>query len=289
MSIPLIDLETYVPRAMTVVRRSQGWPGIFLQDRRGGAGEVNYQGGIRQHALYCFTKPLRGVITSNGKTKRIHYKAGAGRFTPAGRPMRFRWENNAQVLIFGFEPWFFQRIAAELGGSTVLPPEATNWQIPADHSLCVLLRQLEGELDAPAGAPAVVEGIAHALVVLLLRQFHLLPTPKPAAAAPPVAVLRAVDLMRAHLDESLPLEQLAEAAGLSPFHFARQFKLATGHPPHEYLIRLRVDRAQELLRTNGRAWSMAAVATECGFSDQSHLARHFKRVLGLTPGEFLAS
>lgn len=287
MTKPLIDLESYVPRAITVVRRSQGWPGIFLQERRGDPGEVIYQGGIRQHALYCFTKPVRGVMTSDGTTKSIHYRAGEGRFTPAGRPLIFRWHTKAQVLIFGFEPWFFERIAASLGGSSMFPPRANHWAIPADHAIFALLRQLEPELESPAGSGAFADGIAHAMAVLLLREFHLLPSRKPAAAAPPVAVLRAVELMRGRLADSLSLEEIANAAGLSPFHFSRQFKAATGHPPHEYLIRLRVDRAQEIMRTSGRRWSMAAVARECGFSDQSHLARHFKRVLGVTPGDFL--
>ncbi|MEN9675578.1 MAG: hypothetical protein RIS76_1474, partial [Verrucomicrobiota bacterium] len=67
------------------------------------------------------------------------------------------------------------------------------------------------------------------------------------------------------------------------------FKVATGHPPHEYLVRLRVDRAQDLLRRHGGKWTMAAIAQESGFSDQSHLSRHFKRVLGVTPGEFLGA
>jgi AraC family transcriptional regulator len=284
---PLIDLESHVPRAITVVRRSQGWPGIFLQERRGELGEVNYQGGLRQHAVYCFTRPLRGMITSGGTTRAVHYAAGEGRFTPAGRPMAFRWLNKAQVLIFGFEPWFFQRVAAELGGSAVFPPEAHNWKIPAGDPISALLLQLEGELDAPAGASAIAEGIARAMAVRLLREFRLLPERKPAEPAPPVAVLRAVELMRSRLAESLSLDELAQAAGLSPFHFARQFKVATGHPPHEYLIRLRVDRAQELLRKKARTWTMAAIARECGFSDQSHLARHFKRVLGVTPGDYV--
>ena len=97
-----------------------------------------------------------------------------------------------------------------------------------------------------------------------------------------------VALMRARLSESISLEEMARVALLSPFHFARHFKAATGHPPHDCHIRLRVDRAQELLRTRGREWTLAAIATECGFVDQSHLSRHFKRVVGVTPGEYLS-
>jgi AraC family transcriptional regulator len=101
-----------------------------------------------------------------------------------------------------------------------------------------------------------------------------------------MAVLQAVELMRARLAEGVSLEEMAVTTGLSPFHFARLFKAATGHPPHEYLVRLRVDRAQELISSHGRTHTMAAIAQASGFADQSHMTRHFRRVLGMTPGEF---
>ncbi len=83
---PLIDLENYVPRDITVVRRSQGWPGIFLQERRGGGpGMVSYASGIRQHALYCFTKPLRAKSRVDGRLAPTRYRAGESRLVPAGR------------------------------------------------------------------------------------------------------------------------------------------------------------------------------------------------------------
>ncbi len=192
-----------------------------------------------------------------------------------------------ELLIFGFEPWFFERVAAELGGSATLPREAHEAHFAPDHPVCTLLHLLERELNLPAGSSEVAEGLARAVAVNLLREFHLLPAKKPADLAPPVAVLRAVELMRHRLTEAIPIEELAQAAGLSPFHFARQFKAATGYPPHDYLIRLRIDRARELLEKSGRTLTMAAIANECGFADQSHLARHFKRVLGVTPGVFV--
>lgn len=287
MNDPLIDLESYVPQAITVVRRSHGWPGLFLQERRGTPGMVNYPGGLRQHVFYCFTDAVRGEVSSAGKTRSISYDAGEGRLTPAGNSTTFRWTNPVSVLILGFERWFFERVAAELGGTVSIPASAHNQKIPADHPACVLVRQLERELDGPPGASAVGQGIGRAIAALLLREFKQLPASKPVEAAPPVAVMRAVELMRNRLADSLSIEELAHAAGLSPFHFARQFKVSTGHPPHDYLVRLRIDRAQELLRENSRGWTMAGIARECGFSDQSHLARHFKRVLGITPGEFV--
>jgi AraC family transcriptional regulator len=284
-SLPLVDVETYVPAAITVVRRSRGWPGLFLQERRGRSGHVDYVPGIRQHVFYYFLKPLRSDVVVDGAVRKVVYRAGEGRVTPAGRPVSFKWTGEVQILMLGFEPWFFERIAAELGGSSALLGETNVRKLPANHPACVLVRSLVSELDAPPGASAVAEGIARAVAVHLLREFSQLPARKPADAAPPVAVLRAVELMRQRMTDSLSLEELAHAAGLSPFHFARQFKLATGHPPHDYLVRLRVDRAQELIRRE-RGWTMAAVAQDAGFADQSHMARHFKRVLGVTPRQF---
>lgn len=285
-NLPLVDMETYVPAAITVVRRSSGWPGILLHERRGRSGEVDYPTGLRQHVFYWFIKPLRSDVRLDGTTKTVSYRAGEARFTPAGRPVAFRWTGEVQVLMLVFQPWFFETVAAEIGVNVEFPAATTALKLAKDHPACVLMQQLRGELDAPAGASLMAEGLARAIAVLLLREFKDLRPSKAAAPAPPVAVLRAVELMRRRLADSLTLEELADVAGLSPFHFARQFKAATGHPPHDYLIRLRVDRAQDLIRRHGRERTMAVIALETGFADQSHMARHFKRVLGVSPRDF---
>ena len=87
-----------------------------------------------------------------------------------------------------------------------------------------------------------------------------------------------------HLDNGLSLEQMAAAAHLSVYHFARQFKAATGLPPHQYVILRRVERAKQLLQSG--SFSLAEVAAHAGFSDQSQFTHHFKRLVGVTPGRF---
>lgn len=99
----------------------------------------------------------------------------------------------------------------------------------------------------------------------------------------PQAVKRACEYLRAHFVENVSLEKLANLAGLSPFHFHRVFAEHTGLPPHAYQNQLRVFRAKELLR-QGDAVSLAAV--QAGFFDQSHLTRHFKRLVGIPPGRY---
>ena len=87
-----------------------------------------------------------------------------------------------------------------------------------------------------------------------------------------------------HLGESINLGMLAAVAGLSVHHFAREFKQSAGVTPHNYLTRKRVERAEEMLAQTDLSLSEIAYAT--GFSDQSHLSRHFRHMLGTTPGAF---
>jgi AraC family transcriptional regulator len=75
------------------------------------------------------------------------------------------------------------------------------------------------------------------------------------------------------------------AAHLSVYHFARQFKATTGLPPHQYVIARRVEQAKHLLQTRTDP-SLAEVAACAGFSDQSQFTHHFKRLVGITPGQF---
>jgi AraC family transcriptional regulator len=68
-------------------------------------------------------------------------------------------------------------------------------------------------------------------------------------------------------------------------HFARQFKRATGLPPHQYFIMRRVERAKQLLQGGGDL-PLSEVAARAGFADQSRFSHHFKRLVGVTPGRF---
>jgi AraC family transcriptional regulator len=70
---------------------------------------------------------------------------------------------------------------------------------------------------------------------------------------------------------------------LSPYHLARLFKQATGDSPHHYLIQVRLTSARALLSAGSGQRSLAEIAAAVGFSDQSHLTRHFKRQFGVTP------
>lgn len=95
---------------------------------------------------------------------------------------------------------------------------------------------------------------------------------------------RAKDMLRAHIDGDISLEQLAGACGLSRSHFARAFKKSAGMPPHRWLLVRRVERARDLLLNS--ALSLEQIAERCGFADQSHFTRVFVNLVGAPPGEW---
>ncbi|MDB6043924.1 MAG: Transcriptional regulator, AraC family [Gammaproteobacteria bacterium] len=92
---------------------------------------------------------------------------------------------------------------------------------------------------------------------------------------------RAIDYVEARLDEPVSLADVAASAGLTRMHFAAQFRAATGLRPHEYLLRRRIERAQEMLVRTGM--SLVDVALSVGFQTQSHFTSVFKRYAGQPP------
>jgi len=97
----------------------------------------------------------------------------------------------------------------------------------------------------------------------------------------PWRLKRAIDYVEARLDEPMSLAEVASSAGLTRMHFAAQFRAATGLRPHEYLLRRRIERAQEILV--GTGMSLVDVALSVGFQTQSHFTSVFKRYAGQPP------
>ncbi len=101
----------------------------------------------------------------------------------------------------------------------------------------------------------------------------------------PIQLKLVADYVEAHLSENFPVEKIAALVGLSTCHFIRKFKSTTGLSPHKFVIRARVERAHDYLRTGN--FRVADAALEVGFCDQSHLDRYFRRYYGFAPSELL--
>jgi AraC-like DNA-binding protein len=115
---------------------------------------------------------------------------------------------------------------------------------------------------------------------------HLERLPDRPVRSDPRLAARLRDLLDDHVAEGISLAEAATLLDAHPTHLVRAFRREVGIPPHRYLTGRRLDRARRMLLAGGRP---AEVAVEVGFHDQAHLTRHFKRMLGVTPGAYAAS
>ena len=143
--------------------------------------------------------------------------------------------------------------------------------------------------EGGAGGRLYLEGLGTVLTVHLLRTYGswtpLLPPHRGGLA--PRQKRRVLDYIDEHLSDELGLVELSAVAGLSPHHFGEAFKASVGKPPHRFVLERRVEHVVDLLRNE--ELSIAEIAHAAGFSSQSRLTENFRRMTGLTPGQFRRS
>jgi AraC family transcriptional regulator len=244
---------------------------------------------LTHHRILFFARPPQELdMRYEGVKRHVPPRAGSISLVPAGCPARVRSSGCEDELHIFLEPGLVGRVAADefgLDPARLAVPPLDGLDLP---QLRAAMGAVGAELTASgAGGPLAAVSLANVLAVHLIRHVS---APRQHArrrnGTLPRARLRAVvEYVEEHLDGSPTLEQLAAVARLSPNYFVSQFKRATGLPPHQYVILRRVERARQLLQT-GSDFSLAEVAAHAGFSDQSQFSHHFKRLIGVTPGQF---
>jgi AraC-like DNA-binding protein len=163
-----------------------------------------------------------------------------------------------------------------IGRSVDRPTWTDPWLHRQTHLLHACLRRRDDRLEAESRLVLVTERLTR-----LLSRLPPVTDGRDAALA-----RRLQDLLDAHVVPGLTLDKASVELGAHPAHLVRTFRKATGVPPHRYLIGRRLDLARRLLLLGHQP---AGVAAQVGFYDQAHMTRHFKRLLGVTPGAFASS
>src|SRR5262245_6899925 len=287
-----LDWHESLPFEAAAASDRLGWVGLeAARYREPPASEINLSP-LTHHTLVFFARPPEELdLSYEGLKRHVPPPAGAISLLPAGTPARWRWSGPNDSLSVCLEPGLVTRVATEafdLDPARLTIPPLDALDLP---QLRAAMWAVDAELTAGgAGGRLAAESLANVLAVHLIR-YVLAPRLRTSRRYGTLtrAKLRAVvEYIEEHLDAGPTLEQMAAIARLSPNYFAWLFNRATGLPPHQYVIARRVERAKQLLLT-GSDFSMAEVAASAGFSDQSQFSHHFKRLIGVTPGQFRRS
>ena len=207
---------------------------------------------------------------------------GMSHYFYPGTVMPVRWTNEQRLLVIAIRRGLLDRVlrdafpcrTAAIGPIVAAPNPAIAQMAP--------LWDRELESGGP-GSRLYLESLACAALVAVYRAHdpQLRVQAAIAGGLPPARLRRVVDYIDGHLAEDVSLADLALVAGLSVHHFGAAFRASTGLPPHRFVIRRRLQKAEDLLR--GSALPVADIAYAVGFSSQSHLTQHFRRCCGITP------
>lgn len=178
-------------------------------------------------------------------------------------------------------PELLERVVEDLTGRPGLP--FLKGAVVEDQVLSRLLRAFHRALSG-RGSTLALETLLVAALARLIELHADRPFPRRTIGRERIVVRRVREFINTAFAGGLTLSKLASIAGLSPFHLARVFEKEVGIPPHIYLERVRIENARRLL-DSGKA--IAEVALAVGYADQSHLTHRFKKLLGITPGQYL--
>jgi AraC family transcriptional regulator len=205
---------------------------------------------------------------------------------PAGRPHAIHCEHQSDLLAITLDPGYVERKAREGGFADA---QLVERYAAADPLLVETGRMLrEGFRARRLPSIAYCESLCAVLALHLLTHYRARDYAAPAhSGLPPHKLARVEAMVQERLAEEILVEQLAAGIEMSPYHFSRMFKRATGCTPHFYVTLQRVERAKELLRTT--RLPLAQVAARVGFPTQGHFADVFQKLAGTTPRLFRMS
>lgn len=269
-----------------VAKKSIQWDGLRLEHYSLARGCFPEHQHAEHAVIVAYAGACRDELqTPDGFLARCAGTRGSAIVLPAQRPHTIRIAAPSEYVSLFLAPAMLARAAAEAGMGA--PVEVVESCTETDHVISNVALALMAEFEqAGIGGRVYAESLANILTVHLLRHYT--------AARPGVMsfsggltgrkLRRVLDYMADNHERDLSLAELAGAADMSAFHFAREFKRATGRAPHQYLIKLRVERAKLLLAES--KLPLVEVSLRTGFSSQSHFTRLFRRLTGLTPGTY---
>jgi len=263
--------------------KSVQWDGVKIDHLRLKPGQVP----PRVHKVHEVFVPLAGYVTiegngQDGAPARRRRVPGDISVTPAGICYAAHWEEELEYLTVFLTEDYLKRTTidfeANRNARIVL---SCGPQDPLVRSIGMALAD-EVDNDQPAGK-LYAESLVNTLAVHLLRHYSTdsLVDDLQFGGLPAHKLRRVTEFIEENLDRDLELAEIAQAAELSPYHFARSFKQTTGFTPIQFLMQRRIELAKRLLTEEDAP--IVEVGLRAGFKNQSHFTTLFRKLTSLTP------
>ncbi len=284
------DLPAWVPGESTLDSAPLGWEGVRIRRWRYTALDIAVPG-LSDYMVVAYK---RGTTLMNrrctGDWRNEHVAPGCVLVLTHAAQSHWRWSEDIEVVHLYLSPTSVARIAADAYDRHIRDIELHDVLRADDPVLGGIAECLEREADGDGvGSRLYADALRNQACVHILRRYANVVFREPTRSG---GLSRARCRMLAeyideNLDRAISLQELASVVQLSAFHFTRKFRAEFGRPPHAYVMDKRVERAKAQL--GRRDIPLKAIAAACGFADQSHMTRIFRRALGVTPAEFRRS
>jgi len=240
----------------------------------------------KQHSIAIFTDVPSPVITErqmDGYSKQEEIEQGNCVIVPANICQQVEWNKGIGTLLMAIDPTIFAQTIYEVvdpDSIELLPQFST--PDPFIYQIGIALKSALFKQSTTSRLYA--ETLINSLILHLLENYT---TTRPniaeslAGRLPQYKLEQITEYIDAYLDRDLSLGELSSLVQMSPHYFSQLFKGSTNTTPHQYVIHCRIERAKKLI-AQGKL-SLAEIATQVGFVDQSHLHRRFKNLVGVTP------
>jgi AraC family transcriptional regulator len=242
-----------------------------------------------QHHLLLNLKPEPHRVENwrDGEHRDFTYCLNEIVLTPAGIRSGWHWHATSRVIVITLDPERLERFAQQELGLLLTRRQLQDVPQAEDADLCQSGQMLLDALRQRSSGMAVIyESLARIFLVKLLQRYG-----EQRAADLDLAqgftaarYKRVLDFIDGHYSAPITIEDMAREAALSPAHFARLFKSAIGDTPYQFLMDYRVEQAKRMLADPARP--LFDIALACGFADQPHFTRIFKRLTGRSPREW---
>jgi AraC family transcriptional regulator len=287
MTLAAHEAENY--QRSEKLAQANDWPSLSIEHRKFEAGRQATKIGVCTEVILVLAGGGIVCRAANGEVQKSLARPGMSYLVPAGTEVtHLELSDGMECLHLYLPPTLLDESA--LAGFDVDPAKlqiayADGLADQVLFHICSPLRDLLHRPRQPTDA-LFVEGIKVALAAHLLGHYTIdrWRPPAKSASLDPRRLQRVLDHIEASLAVDIRIEDLAAEACLSPFHFSRLFREATGLSPHRYVIDRRVHAARgELARSN---LSLVEIALEFGFGSQANFTRVFRKATSLTPGQY---